>query len=231
MRVPRKTAMLTAAAAAACLAVSACSSTQMGAAAITGNSRITSAKLTNEVANLNAAYQADRAKGISPQRPVGQAAQQVLTWLITFNIYDHLAAQHHIYVTPAQEAAQKKALTTTATQNNVTLNEYVSAGGALPPDLAQGSLGGPVARYFAILSVLEHRLTGGKAPTTTAEQTKLQNDIAHQQCLASKSLGINVNPQYGLFDYGTYSVVPAPSALAATATAAKPAAVKRTPPC
>src|SRR5215469_18814003 len=113
MRVPRKAAALTAAAA-ACVAVSACSTTQMGAAAITGNSRITTATLTNEVANLNAAYQTDRAKHITPQRPVGQEAQQVLTWLLTFRIYDQLAMQQHIYVTPAQEAAQKKALSSTA---------------------------------------------------------------------------------------------------------------------
>ena len=132
MRVPRKAAVLTAAAAAACVAVSACGSVQMGAAAITGNSLITSASLTNEIANLNAAYQADKAKGISPQRPVGQEPQQVLSWLITFRIYDHLAAQHGIYVTPAQEAAQQNALHTMAQQNNVTPSEYVSAAGALP---------------------------------------------------------------------------------------------------
>ena len=46
MRVPRKAAALAAAAAVACLAVSACGSVQMGAAAITGGSRISSANLT-----------------------------------------------------------------------------------------------------------------------------------------------------------------------------------------
>ena len=226
MRVPRKAAVLTAAAAAACVAVSACGSVQMGAAAITGNSRIASATLTNEIANLNAAYQADKAKGISPQRPVGQEAQQVLSWLITFRIYDHLAAQHGIYVTPAQVAAQQNALHTTAKQNNVTPSEYVSAAGALPPNLQP-----QLYRYFAILSVLEHRLTGGKTPATQAEQTTLQTQIAHQQCLASKSLGINVNPQWGQFDYSSYSVVPVPSNLAANPTPSKPASVKLTPPC
>jgi deoxycytidylate deaminase len=226
MRVPRKAAVLTAAAAAACVAVSACGSVQMGAAAITGNSRITSVGLTDEVANLNAAYQADRAKGISPQRPAGQEAQQVLTWLITFRVYDHLAAQHRIYITPAQEAAQANALRTAAQQSHVTPSQYVSAAGALPPNLQP-----QLYRYLAIVSVLEHRLTGGKAPSTQAEQTKLQTQIAHQQCLASKSLGINVNPQWGQFDYSSYSVVPAPPTLAANPTASKPASVKLTPPC
>jgi peptidyl-prolyl cis-trans isomerase SurA len=226
MRVPRKAAVLTAAAAAACIAVSACGTVQMGAAAITGSSRISSATLTNEVANLNAAYQADRARGITPQRPVGQEAQQVLTWLITFHIYDHLAAQHRIYPTQAQVQQQLAALNTTAQQNSVTLDEYVSAGGALPPDLKP-----QLGRYFVIVSVLEHRLTGGKAPSTQAEQVQLQNAIAHQQCLASKSLGITVNPQFGQFDYSSYSVVPVPSNLAANPTPSKPASVKLTPPC
>jgi hypothetical protein len=198
----------------------------MGAAAITGGSRISSATLTNEVANLNAAYQANKAKHISPQRPVGQEAQQVLYWLITFRVYDHLAATNRIYVTPAQADKQLAALTATAKQNNVTLPEYVSAGGALPPDLTP-----QLGRYFAIVSVLEHRITGGKAPTTTAEQTALQNSVAHAECLASKSLGITVNPQFGLFDYATYSVVPAPATLAANPAPSKSAAVKRTPPC
>jgi peptidyl-prolyl cis-trans isomerase SurA len=229
MRLPRKAVLLTAAAAAACVAVSACSTTQMGAAAITGNSRITSTTLTNEVANLNAAYKADKAKGISPQRPVGQEAQQVLTWLLTFRIYDKLAMQHRIYPTQAQVNDQlygQAGLTATAKQNNVTLDEYISAGGAVPPDLKP-----QLGRYFVILSVLEHRLTGGKSPSTQAEQTKLANDVAHQQCLASKSLGVTVNPQYGQFDYSSYSVVPAPSTLAANPTSSKPASVKLTPPC
>lgn len=226
MRVPRKAAVLTAAAAAACVAVSACGSVQMGAAAITGSSRITSTTLTDEVANLNAAYQADRARGITPQRPVGQEAQQVLTWLLTFRIYDKLAAQHRIYPTKSQVQAQLQQLQAAASQNKVTLSEYVSAGGALPPDLQQ-----QLGRYFAILNALERQITGGKAPATQAEQTKLETEIGHQQCLASKSLSINVNPQYGQFDYGSYSVVPAPPTLAANATAPKPASVKLTPPC
>lgn len=226
MRVPRKAAVLTAAAAAACVAVSACGSVQMGAAAVTGSSRISTATLTNEVANLNAAYKADKAKGITPQRPAGQEAQQVLTWLITFRVYDKLAAQHRIYPTQAAIQAQLDQLRTAASQNKVTLPEYLSAGGALPPDLQQ-----QLGRYFAILSVLERQITGGKAPASQAEETKLEAQVGHQQCLASKSLGINVNPQYGQFDYSSYSVVPAPPTLAANATAAKPASVKLTPPC
>ncbi|HEY7324670.1 MAG TPA: hypothetical protein VH520_07575 [Streptosporangiaceae bacterium] len=227
MRVPRKAAVLTAAAAAACVAVSACGSVQMGAAAITGSSRISSATLTNEVANLNAAYKTDRAKQVSPQRPVGQETQQVLSWLILFRVYDKLAMQQHIYITPAQEAAQLQMLKQAASSNKVTLAEYVSVLAAVPPDLVSPGL----TRYLAIQSALGRRLNGGKPVTTQAEQTKVAPAVLHAQCVASKSLAINVNPQFGQFDYSSYSVVPAPSTLAANPSTAKPASVKRTPPC
>ena len=68
---------MAAAVAAAGLGVSACGGNQLGAAALTGGSRISSATLTTQVANLNAAYQADRAKGIKPQRATAQESQQV----------------------------------------------------------------------------------------------------------------------------------------------------------
>lgn len=229
MRVPRRAAVLTAAAAAACVAVSACGTVQMGAAAITGNTRISSATLTAEVANLNAAYKADRAKNISPQRSTGQETQQVLTWLITFQIYDKVAQQHGINVTPAQVHDQlygPKGLSASAKQSHVTLPEYVSAGGALPPDLVP-----QLGRYFAILSALEYRLDGGKAPSSTKGQDKLGSAVDHAQCVASKSLGVRVNPQYGVFDYSSYSVVPAPPTLAANPSPSKTTAIKRTPPC
>jgi hypothetical protein len=227
--VPRKAAVLTATVAAACVAVSGCGSVQLGAAAITGGTRITSATLTNEVANLNAAYQQDKAKHVSPQLPVGQETQQVLTWLITFQIYDRVAEQHGIHVTPAQVYAElygPHGLSAAAAQSNVTLVEYVSAGGALPPDLLQ-----EVGRYFAILSSLEYRITGGKGASTTAEKTKVAAAVEHDQCLASKSLDVRVNPQFGEFDYSSYSVVTAPPTLAANPSPSKAAAVRLTPPC
>jgi hypothetical protein len=227
MRVPRKAAAVTAAAAAACVAVSACGSVQMGAAALTGGNRISSATLTAEVANLKAAYHADQARGVSPQRPAGQAAQQVLTWLITFRIYDKIAAQRGISVTRAQEAQQLSALTAVAQQSKVTVPEYVSAGGALPPDLLP-----QLSRYFAILTTLENRITGGKTPATQAEQSHLQSVVVHAQCLASKSLGVTVNPQYGQFDYASYSVVPAPPSLSVNPnTRPSASTAKLTPPC
>jgi len=205
---PRTAVRAAAALAVAGLAVSACGTVQLGAAAITGDSRITSAALTDQVANLAAAYQADRAKGVKPQRPAGQETQQVLSWLILFNIYDKVAEQQHIYVTPAEASKQLAGLSAQASQSKVSLADYVSAGGALPPDLVP-----QLGRYFAILSTLESRFNGGKVPTSASVQ--LQSQVAHAQCMAAKNLGVQVNPQFGVFDYRTYSVVPAVPKLAA----------------
>jgi hypothetical protein len=216
-----------AAVAAAGLAVAACGTTKLGAAAITGNSRISSSTLTSQVANLNSAYQQDKAKGIKPQRPTDQAAQQVLTWLILFRIYDKVAAQHNIDVTPAESDAQLDALSKQAASNKLSLSEYVSSAGALPPDLTP-----QLGQYFAIVSELERQLDGGKPPTTAAQQTTLATKVEHDQCLAAKDLGITVNPQFGEFDYSTYEVVLAPSTLAADPTpSASPSPAVTTPPC
>ncbi len=216
-----------AAVAVAGLAVTACGTVKLGAAAITGNDRISAATLTTQVANLNAAYQADEAKGVKPQRAVGQETQQVLTWLILFRVYDQVASRNNIYVTPAEAQRQLNQLSSQAASNKVTLTEYVTAGGAVPPDLMP-----QLGQYFAILSRLEGRIDGGKAPTTTAGQTKVESAVEHQQCLASKDLGVTVNPQYGVWDYRTYSVVAAQPTLAAAPAPSptkSPALIK--PPC
>jgi hypothetical protein len=224
---PRTAVKLAAALLATGLAVSACSTVKMGAAAITGNSRISSATLTTQVANLDAAYQTDQAKGIKPQRDVSQKAQQVLGWLIVFQIYDEVAAQHNINVTLAQTKSQLIRLSAQAAQSKVTLPEYVSAAGALPPDLLP-----ELGQYFAIQSALARQLDGGTAPTSSAAQSQLSSEIGHQQCLAAKSLGVTVNPQFGEFDYASYTVVPAPPTLAANPTPSPSSTpVVLTPPC
>jgi hypothetical protein len=231
----RRTSMqLAAAVLAGGLAVSACGSLQLGAAAVTGQGRITSSALTDQVANLNSAYLADKHKGVNPQRSRGQEPQQVLTWLLTFKIFDKLAQQHGINVSSTQVQKQLTALAAQAAQEKVSTGTYVSAAGAVPPDLVP-----QIGRYFAILTAFENRLDGGKQPSATAAQAALQNRVAHAQCLAAKSLSINVNPQYGEYDYSTFSVVPGQDKLAAESSlSAKPSASasasakpRLTPPC
>jgi hypothetical protein len=209
------------------LAVTACSTNQLGAAAITGNSRISASNLDTQVANLDAAYATDKAKGVSPQRPVGQKTQQVLGWLILFRVYDEMAAQHNISVTQAQAESTATAYSKQAKQSNVSVQEYWSAGAALPPDLLPD-----LYRAGAIETAMTDKLNGGKAPTTSKQDSAVQTGLSHQLCLAAKGLGINVNPQYGEFNYAAMTVVPAPSTLAAEATPSPaPSGVKLAPPC
>jgi hypothetical protein len=213
------------------LAVAGCgTSLQLGAAATTSQGRITSVALTNQVANLTAAYAADKHLKVTPQRGTTQVPQQVLTWLLTFRIVDKLAQQHGIGVTPANVQTQLKALAATAAQNKVSTNTYISAAGGVPPDLLP-----QIGRYFAILQKFENRLDGGKAPTATAAQTALQTRVNHAQCLAAKNLGIHVNPQYGVFDYTTYQVVAVPNPLSGpgspSPSASASAKPRLNPPC
>jgi hypothetical protein len=226
----RRTSMqLAAAILAGGLAVAGCgTSLQLGAAATTGTGRITSAALTNQVANLTQAYQADKKKGISPKMATSQVPQQVLTWLIKFQVWDRVAQQHGIHVTPAQIQAQLGVLAASAKQNQVSTDVFVSAAGALPPDLLP-----QIGRYAAILQKFEDRVDGGKAPTSQAGQTALNNRALHAQCLAAKSLGIHVNPQYGELDYTSFTVVPVPATLSgASGPKATPTSKPTlTPPC
>jgi hypothetical protein len=230
----RRTSMqLAAALLAGGLAVAGCgNSLQLGAAATTSSGRITAASLTNQTANLTAAYAADKHKGITPQRGVTQVPQQVLTWLLTFRIVDQLAQQHGITVTPADVQTQLKALAATAAQSKVDTDTYISAAGGVPPDLLP-----QIGRYFAILQAFESRLDGGKAPTAQAAQTALQTRVAHAQCLAAKHLGIHVNPQYGVFNYSNFQVVLTANRLAGpggpspTASASASAKPRLTPNC
>jgi hypothetical protein len=215
---------------AVCLAVAACGSTKMGAAAITSQNRITSATLTNEVANLDAAYQADASKKLQPQRAKSQQVQQVLTWLILFQVYDKLAVRHAITVTPADVQSQRDLLNEAAGQQHMTAAEYVSAAGALPPDLIP-----QFARLLAIEAALKAQFDGGRTPTGTTGQDALQARLADATCVAAKNLGIQINPQFGVWDYNTFGVVPAPAKLSAAAPSPSPsspaAAVRLTAPC
>jgi hypothetical protein len=222
----RRLVSAVAAAAAAGLALSACSTLKMGAAAVTADGRISTSTLTAEVANLNTAYAADKARHVSPQRPVGQETQQVLTWLILFKVYDKIAAQHGISVTNAQQQRALNTYSSQAKANNLSLAEYLSAGGALPPDLVP-----QFGMASAIQAELATKIDGGVSPSTQAGRAALNAQLGHVQCVAAKSLNLAVNPQYGQYDYAGYMVVLVPPALAANPVPAPTPTLRATPPC
>jgi hypothetical protein len=208
------------------VALSACGTVRMGAAAITGNSRISSSTLTSEVANLSAAYQSDKAKGISPQRSTSQEVQQVLTWLILFRVYDQIASSHGISVTSTETQQALRPYASQAASSKLTLTQYLSAAAALPPDLIP-----QFGQAAAIQTALAKKLNGGVLPTTTAGQNAVNSQLSHAQCLAAKSLNVTVNPQFGQYDYSGYQVVPAPPTLAADPSPSPTTSALLTPPC
>jgi hypothetical protein len=215
---------------AAGITVAACGTVKLGAAAITGSQRISTTTLSAQVADLNAAYQAHK-NGIQLQYPVSEMPQQVLSWLIRFQVRNTMAVQHGITVTPtqAEQALVAIAASIRSGGSSATLTEVAVANG-LPPDLLDD-----LGRYQAIETQLLDRLDGGKLPSSSSGQQALETRFDESQCQAAKSLNIQINPQFGSLDYSTFSVVLTPSGLskasAPTATASPSPKPVLTPPC
>jgi SurA N-terminal domain len=228
--VPRTSIKLAAAVLTVGLAVAACGTVKMGAAAIVGDSRISSSTLSAQVSELNASYQADQGK-VQLQFAASEMPQQVLSWLVRFRIRDRLAERQHITVTPTDVQQALNSITAQIRQsgNTGTLSEVAVANG-LPPDMLTD-----LGRYQAIETKLLDRLDGGKLPTQTAQQQTLQNQFSASECRAAKSLNIKINPQFGLLDYKNYVVVAAPTTLSKPQPAASasptPTATQTAPHC
>jgi hypothetical protein len=206
---------LTAAALAAALALSACGTVRLGAAAVTNTSRIPTATVSAEVSNLDAAYKADKAK-VQLQFPASQMPQEVLSWLLRFRVREKMAQRNHLTITRAEVQAALASATAQAKQSGVTLTQLAVANGVPPDQLPE------LGRYVAIQNQLLARLDGGKLPTASAALQTLGNEFNKYQCRAAKSMGIAVNPQFGRLDYSQVSVIAAPAKLAADAGTASP---------
>jgi hypothetical protein len=208
------------------MAVAACGTVHMGAAAIVGDQRVSSSNLNAEVANLNAGYQKYR-KQVQLQYSVSQMPQQVLGWIVKFKVRDRQAQREGITVTSTetQQALSSIEASIKAQGESAPLPAVAVANG-LPPDMLT-----ELGQYQAIETKLLDRLDGGKLPSGTSAQTALEAKFNKSQCLAAKSLDIQINPQFGELDYSDYAVVAAPSKLSATQTSKSAAKVTRNPPC
>jgi hypothetical protein len=212
------------------LLLAGCSPVKFGAAAITGNQRITIATLTTQVTNLNQAVK--QYPGTIQMSPA-QETQETLTWLVRFQINDELARQAGITVTPAQAEAALAQIYAAAKANaeaqglsNVTLNLILAANG-IPPDLAA-----EVGRYQAIQDQFIRQVNGGQIPTSTSAQSATTAKLQHAQCVAAKSLAIQINPQFGQLNYTQYQVVSAPNPVAGPPGPPKPTPTSgQTPAC
>lgn len=206
---------LTVAALAATLVLSACGTVRLGAAAVTNTSRIPTATLTAQVNDLDAAYKAGKAK-VQLQFPTSQMPQEVLSWLLRFQVRDKMAERNHLTITRSQVQVALASAAAQARQSGVTLTELAVANGVPPDQLPE------LGRYVAIQNQLLAKLDGGKLPTASGPLQTLGTTFSQYQCRAAKSMGISVNPQFGELDYNQVSVVPAPAKLAAAAATASP---------
>jgi hypothetical protein len=223
--VPRTSVFVIAAAAAATCALSACGPVRMGAAAISGGERIKTTTLSDQVSNLEQAAQVG--KGVQLQFPKAQAPQQVLSWLLRFQIRDELAARNHLVVTTGESQRALSMLARQTGQKGPAFVQLAVANGLAPdmlPDLG---------RYEAIQNEELTRLNGGTLPRTQARVQALGPEFSRRECVAAKSLNIQVNPQFGQLDYGTFTVIPANSPLSEpTSPAPLPSAKPQlTPAC
>ena len=223
---PRTFVCVIAAAAAAACALSGCGAVRMGAAAITGGERLTTTTLTDQVTNLEQAYQVGKAS-IQLQFPLSEAPREVLSWLLKFRIRDELAARNHVVVTAGES---QRALTALARSTGRTGRAFVqlAVANGLAPDMLPD-----LGRYEAIQTDMFTRLNGGTLPKTQARFQALSPEFSRRECMAAKSLNIQVNPQFGQLDYGTYTVIPAKSQLSAPSLPSPSPTAKPqlTPPC
>ena len=223
---PRTSIFVIAAAAAATCALSACGPVRMGAAALSGGGRITVTTLSDQVSSLERAYQAGKGS-IQLQFPQSEAPQEVLSWLLRFQIRDQLAVRNHVVVSTGES---QRALSALARQTGRTGPAFVqlAVANGLAPDMLPD-----LGRYEAIQNDLFTRLNGGTMPRTQARIQALSPEFSRRECVAAKSLDIQVNPQFGQLDYGTYSVIAANSPLSQpTAPAPAPSSKPQlTPHC
>jgi hypothetical protein len=200
-----------------CLALTACGSMQLGAAAIVGGQRITTSTLATQVSGLNRYVDAHH-RTVQLAFPASQTTQQVLAWMIRFRVRDQMASQQNINVTngDVQRAIAAVSAQERQSGNSASLATIAAANG-IPPDLLTQGLG----RYEAIQTAMITRL-GGTASSSSAEQQRIGAAFNHDQCLAAKSLHIRVSPQFGRLDYSQLGLVAAADTLSAPEPGASP---------
>ncbi|HWG00233.1 MAG TPA: SurA N-terminal domain-containing protein [Trebonia sp.] len=217
------------AAAGACVMLSACSSVQMGAAAIVGNQRITQSALDTQVSNLKQAASGSQGQ---VQLTAAQMPQAVLGWLIKFSIEDRAAAAAGISVSQSQIQQGTADIEQQAGQYASQQGGGGSAQAILLSSGISPQMLPDLGKYQAQELALAARANGGKLPTTTAQDNAVTAALTKSSCQAAKSLNIKVNPQFGRLDYTQFSVVPTSDTLSRTPGKPSPAPTSgRTPAC
>jgi hypothetical protein len=201
----RRAAALGAAGLGACAVLAACSPVQVGSAAIVGDQRITVSSLDTQVSNWQTAA---KPYGSSLQVTTANAPSAVLSWLIRFAVMNQVAADNGITVTQAQSQAALSSLDSVAQSNGYTNAKQLLIANGVPPQLFP-----EVGTWDAQETLYGLKANGGKEPSSTDESNKVNAAVTKAQCTASKTLNIQVSPQFGRLDYTAISVVPAADTL------------------
>ena len=190
------------------LLVTGCSPVKFGAAAITGNERITIATLTTEVTDLS---QAVKQYPGTIQMSSAQETQETLTWLVRFQINDELARQAGITVTPPRLRRRWRKYTRPRSPR------------PRPRACPTSPLPHPGRQRDPAESVRRDRPVPGHPgpvrpagqrrpmPTTTSAQSATTAKLQHAQCVAAKALAIKINPQFGQLNYTQSRSSPRPT--------------------
>jgi hypothetical protein len=206
--------------------LAACAPVHMGSAAIVGSQRITVSSLDSQVSNWRAAA---KPYGSSIQLTAAQAPSALLSWMIRFRISDQTAAAQGITVTDAQASSALSSLNSVAQQNGLKDYQELLIANGVPPQLFP-----QVGRWDAINVALENKVSGGKQPTSQAQENTFNAKLSNIQCTAAKSLGITVSPQFGRFDFtpASFAVVPGADTLSRPVGVPSPADTEGiTPAC
>jgi hypothetical protein len=213
--------------------LAACSTFKMGSAATVGDQRISTASLDTQVSNLQTtAKQYGRAVQLPAQLP-----QSVLAWMIRFDIRDQMASDAGITVTDAQvqsalsqlDQSQKAAASQSGGQYAGLDAVLASAG--ISPQMARD-----LGKYEAQEIAFVEKNNGGQLPTSQDAVSKALTQVNAADCRAQKSLGVQVNPQFGQLGYdasnGFDDIVAVGDTLSRPAgQASSPAATPSLPAC
>jgi hypothetical protein len=192
---------------AALVSLTACGPVQMGAAALFGTERVSTSTLSNEVASLDAVYQAHPSLQSEVQYKPADMPRLVLMWLVRFRVVDAIAARSGVQVTPAeaqQALVRAAAQIEQQTGSNITPAQF-AVFNALPPSLTAA-----YGRYQATIEKLAVVYTGAKnaSSLTAAQQQQFAARISAEVTATTKRLGIEINPQFGQLNAAQLTISP-----------------------
>lgn len=184
-----KVACALGAAAMATTLLGACSPAKMGAAATVGDQRISADDLDTAVGQWQKAYNANPLPS-NQLRLLDNSSipRSVLYNLVVFKLADEAARRQGVRVSPG---SLDKTIAAVGGEQRVRQEAVVMG---VPPQRA---------RDYARFQLDVQGIAGavGPAPKTAADQQKAQTALSNVIVTTARSMGVDVNPRYGRFDY------------------------------